>query len=66
MNITPEFLEELRSRLPVSEVVGRRVTLQKHGREHKGLCPFHNEKPSFTVVDDKIFITALAVGRMVT
>ncbi|MEK9594613.1 MAG: DNA primase, partial [Rhodospirillaceae bacterium] len=63
MNLTPEFLEELRSRIAVSEVVGRRVQLQKHGREHKGLCPFHNEKsPSFTVVDDKNFYHCFGCG----
>lgn len=63
MNLTPEFLEELRSRISVSEVVGRRVQLQKHGREHKGLCPFHNEKsPSFTVVDDKNFYHCFGCG----
>ena len=63
MNLSPEFLEELRSRITVSEVVGRRVQLQKHGREHKGLCPFHNEKsPSFTVVDDKNFYHCFGCG----
>ena len=63
MNITPEFLEELRSRVPVSEIVSRRVVLHKHGREFKGLCPFHNEKtPSFTVVDDKNFYHCFGCG----
>ena len=63
MNITPEFLEELRSRVPVSEIVSRRVALHKHGREFKGLCPFHNEKtPSFTVVDDKNFYHCFGCG----
>ena len=63
MNLSPEFLEELRSRITVSEVVGRRVQLQKHGREHKGLCPFHNEKsPSCTVVDDKNFYHCFGCG----
>ena len=36
MRFTPQFLEELRARLPVSEVVGRRVKLKKAGREFKG------------------------------
>ena len=50
MRFTSEFLEELRARLPVSEVVGRRVKLKKAGREWKGLSPFQQEKtPSFTV-----------------
>ena len=44
MRFTPQFLDELKARLPVSEVVGRRVKLQKAGREWKGLSPFNKEK----------------------
>ena len=36
MRFTPQFLDELRARLPVSEVVGRRVKLRKQGREFDG------------------------------
>jgi DNA primase len=51
----PQFLDELRARLPVSEVVGRRVRLRKAGREWKGLSPFNKEKtPSFFVNDQKM------------
>jgi DNA primase len=54
MRFTPQFLDELRARLPVSEVVGRRVKLKKAGREWKGLSPFQQEKtPSFFVNDQK-------------
>src|SRR5437667_11539462 len=54
MRFTPQFLEELRARLPVSEVVGRRVKLKKAGKEWKGLSPFQQEKtPSFFVNDHK-------------
>src|SRR5881227_3433253 len=54
MRFTPQFLDELRARLPVSEVVGRRVKLKKAGREWKGLSPFNKEKtPSFFVNDQK-------------
>src|SRR3984957_9246188 len=54
MRFTPEFLDELRARLPVSEVVGKRVKLKKSGREWKGLSPFQQEKtPSFFVNDQK-------------
>ena len=54
MRFSPEFLDDLRARLPVSEVVGRRVSLKKAGREWKGLSPFNKEKtPSFFVNDQK-------------
>jgi DNA primase len=54
MRFSPQFLDELRARLPVSEVVGRRVRLKKAGREWKGLSPFNKEKtPSFFVNDQK-------------
>ncbi len=54
MRFTPQFLEELKARLPVSDVVGRRVKLVRAGREFKGLSPFNKEKtPSFFVNDQK-------------
>src|SRR6202140_2187229 len=55
MRFPPEFLDELRARLPASEAVGRRVKLRKSGRELKGLSPFNKEKtPSFFVNDQKM------------
>lgn len=61
MAFPPEFLEELRGRITLSSVVGRRVKLAKKGREFSGLCPFHNEKsPSFFVNDDKAFYHCFA------
>src|SRR6059058_5217566 len=55
MRFSDAFLDELRARLPVSEVVGRRVKLRKSGREWKGLSPFNKEKtPSFFVNDQKM------------
>ena len=44
MRFPPQFLDELRERLLVSEVVGRRVRLKKAGREWRGLSPFNQEK----------------------
>ena len=56
MAIPEHFLAELRSRIGLVDLVGRRVKLIRRGREHTGLCPFHNEKtPSFTVNEDKGF-----------
>ena len=57
MAFPPAFLEELKARVSLSDVVGRKVALKrKSGSEYTGLCPFHNEKtPSFTVSDKKGF-----------
>ena len=63
MAFPPQFLDELRSRLPLADVVGRRVKLQKRGRDFVGLCPFHNEKtPSFTVNEEKGFFHCFGCG----
>ena len=51
-----EFINEIKSRLRVSDVVGKFVKLTQRGNEFVGLSPFKNEKtPSFTVNDDKEF-----------
>jgi DNA primase len=63
MSLPPSFLDELRARVPLSPVVGRRVKLVRAGREWKGCCPFHNEKtPSFYVNDDKGFYHCFGCG----
>jgi DNA primase len=55
MRFTPSLLEEIKARLPVSEVVRKRVQLKKSGREFTGLSPFTTEKsPSFFVNDQKM------------
>jgi DNA primase len=64
MRFNPNFLDEIRARLPVSQVVGRKVALKKAGREYKGLSPFKTEKtPSFTVNDLKGFYHCFASGE---
>jgi len=63
MAFAPQFLDEIRSRVTLSDVIARRVKLIRRGREHTGLCPFHNEKtPSFTVNDDKGFFHCFGCG----
>lgn len=63
MTIPPRFKEELRTRLTLSDIIGRKVRLTRAGREFKGCCPFHNEKtPSFTVNDDKQFYHCFGCG----
>lgn len=64
MRFPPSFLDELKARLQVSDVVGRRVKLKKAGREWKGLSPFQQEKtPSFTVNDQKQFYHDFSTGK---
>ena len=56
MKYPKEYLDEIKLRLKVSQVVGKKVKLKKRGKEFVGLSPFSNEKtPSFTVNDEKGF-----------
>ena len=56
MSLSPQFLDELRSRTLLSALVGKSIKITKAGREFRGCCPFHNEKtPSFYVNDEKGF-----------
>ena len=56
MSLTPQWLDELRSRTTLSALIGRTVKVTRAGREYKACCPFHNEKsPSFTINDEKGF-----------
>ncbi len=64
MKFSDSFLDEIRARLPVSQVVSRRVSLKRAGREWKGLSPFNKEKtPSFTVNDQKGFYHCFSSGK---
>lgn len=64
MKFPPSFLDEIRARLPVSAIVGRRVKLKKQGREWRGLSPFNAEKtPSFYVNDQKGFYHCFSSGK---
>ncbi|WP_144094750.1 DNA primase [Croceicoccus sediminis] len=63
MALSPQWLDELRSRITLSGVIGRTTRLTKAGREFKACCPFHNEKtPSFTVNDEKGFYHCFGCG----
>jgi DNA primase len=56
MKYPKEYLDEIKTRLKVSTVVSKIVSLKKRGKEYVGLSPFKNEKtPSFTVNDEKEF-----------
>ncbi len=63
MSFPPSFLDELRQRLSLSDLVGQRVKLLRAGREYKACCPFHAEKSaSFTVNDAKGFFHCFGCG----
>ena len=58
-----KFCDELRAKISIADVVGQKVKLTRKGREHTGLCPFHNEKtPSFTVNEAKGFYHCFGCG----
>jgi len=64
MKYPKEYLEEIKLRLKVSQVVGKFVKLKKRGKEFIGLSPFSNEKtPSFTVNDEKGFYHCFSSGE---
>lgn len=63
MQIQGKFLETLRARLSIADIVGEKVKLTRKGREFIGLCPFHHEKtPSFTVNEEKEFYHCFGCG----
>jgi DNA primase len=63
LTIPPAFLEEIRARVPLSDIVGRRLRLTRAGREWKAPCPFHAEKtPSFYINDQKSFFHCFGCG----
>ena len=64
MKYPKEYLDEIKLRLKVSQVVGKIVQLKKRGKEFIGLSPFKNEKsPSFTVNDEKEFYHCFSSGE---
>ena len=64
MAFSDQFLEDLRARAGLADVIARRVKLTHKGREHLGLCPFHKEKtPSFTVNEEKGFYHCFGCGE---
>ncbi len=63
MAIPEEFIQELKNKTDIVDVVSSYVRLKKAGRNMLGLCPFHNEKtPSFTVSADKNFFHCFGCG----
>lgn len=64
MRLTDDFKDEIRARIRLSDLVGRKVSLKRQGREFAGLSPFKKEKTaSFFVNDDKRFYHCFASGE---
>ena len=64
MKYPKEYLDEIKTRLKVSTVVSKTVSLKKRGKEFVGLSPFKTEKtPSFTVNDEKEFYHCFATSE---
>ena len=64
MKYPKEYLNEIKMRLKVSQVVGKSIKLKKRGKEYIGLSPFKNEKtPSFTINDEKEFYHCFSSGE---
>ena len=64
MRFPEEFLNELKSRVRLSDVVGKKVQLKKRGKDWVGLSPFSSEKtPSFYVHDDRGFYKCFSTQK---
>ena len=64
MKYPKEYLDEIKLRLKVSQIVGKTVKLKRRGKEFVGLSPFTSEKtPSFTVSDEKGFYHCFSSGE---
>jgi DNA primase len=64
MRLTDDFKDEIRARVRMSDLVGRKIQLKRQGREFAGLSPFKKEKtPSFFVNDEKKFYHCFASGE---
>jgi len=62
--IDKDFINDLSSRIDIVEIINKRVSLKKAGKDYKACCPFHNEKtPSFTVAPDKQIFHCFGCGE---
>ena len=64
MKFSTNILNEIKDKIPISQVVGKKVQLKKKGKEYVGLSPFNKEKtPSFTVNDEKQFYHCFSTNK---
>ncbi|QQR81619.1 MAG: hypothetical protein IPJ69_05800 [Deltaproteobacteria bacterium] len=60
---TDQEIQEIRTRADILQIVGEKVSLKRAGRNHKGCCPFHQEKsPSFMVNPEKQIFHCFGCG----
>ncbi|MFV0430809.1 MAG: DNA primase [Alphaproteobacteria bacterium] len=63
MAIPASFIDQIKVRIRVSDVISKRLRVERKGREYISLCPFHNDsKPSLTINDEKGFYHCFACG----
>ncbi len=64
VNLTPDFLEELRSKNDIVDVASKYITLNRRGANFWACCPFHHEKtPSFSIKQDGQFFKCFGCGE---
>ena len=62
-SISQSSIESLKNQVDIVNVIGQVVPLKRAGSNHKGICPFHNEKtPSFVVSEQKQYFTCFGCG----
>lgn len=58
-----DFLQNLRHRLNIIDIIGQRLSLTKKGSAYLALCPFHNDsKPSMNISESKQIYKCFACG----
>ena len=64
VSLTPDFLEELRSKCDIVDIASRYLTLNRRGSNFWACCPFHNEKtPSLSIKQDGQFFKCFGCGE---
>ena len=64
VNLTPDFLEELRAKNDIVDVASKYITLNRRGANFWACCPFHHEKtPSFSIKQDGQFFKCFGCGE---
>ena len=64
MILSPEWIDALKARVRLSDIIGQSIKLAPNGHEFKGLCPYHKDQnPSLTVSDSKGFFHCFACSQ---